>query len=633
MQKTLMAGVALAAMLAIAPAIKAQNAPATKAQNAPAVKPQNAPAVKAQADRIVAGPMVETPSARLTQLFMSSDEATMKRNPLNAMFRGDMRYADRFGDYISDAYLASEKAATEADLKALAAIDRMALSADEQVSYDVFKWQRSTDLKGFSPEILAATVGRPIDHFNGLHQFVPDIFSGQSVAQFNTLKDYEDNLKRLDGFVIAMDRSLVRMKEGVAAGVVQPKLVSERVLGQLDRAVASGVDGSPLMMPLKKFPDGISAADQARLKADYGAMMRDKVLPSYTRMRDYVRDTYLAASRGSDRPGLLSMPGGPTLYRHLVATQTTTAMTPDEIHALGLSEVARIHGEMDGIIKKVGFKGDRPAFFNHIRTDPKFKMASREAMTQAYYDIGKRVDKNIGKLFSTFPKAKLEIRPYPEFLEKDSAGGSYMPGTPDGSRPGIFYFNAYDLPARTTPGMETLYLHEGAPGHHFQIALANENTRLPSFQRFGGNTAYVEGWALYAESLGPEIGMLTDPYQYFGRLDDEILRAMRLVVDTGLHHKGWSREQAIKYMLANSSMGETDATNEVDRYVAMPAQALAYKVGQIRIREARMRAEKALGPKFDVKAFHEQVLMSGALPLEVLDAKIDRWIAATKQRA
>jgi len=607
MREFTLASVALVALVAAQPASFAQTATAPGAMAA-----------------------AETPSAKLSQLFVASDEAGLKRNPIYALFRGDLRYADQFGDYVSDAYLAAEKAAIEADLNALAAIDRSALTPDEQVSYDVFKWQRTTDLAGYRPEILAATIVRPVDHFNGIHQFVPDIFSGQSVAQFKTVKDYEDNLKRLDGFVVAMDRSLDRMKQGVAAGVVQPKLVSERVLGQLDRAVTAGVDGSPLMMPVKNFPAGISAADQARLKAAYADMVGTKVLPSYARMRDYVKTTYLPASRGSDKPGLLSMPGGTELYQHLVATQTTTKMTPDEIHALGLSEVARIHAEMDGIIKKVGFQGDRQAFFNHIRTDPKFKLASREAMTQGYYDIGKRVDANIGKLFSTLPKTKLEIRPYPPFLEKDSAGGSYQPGTPDGSRAGIFYFNAYDLPSRTTPGMETLYLHEGAPGHHFQIALAQENTKLPSFQRFGGNTAYVEGWALYAESVGPEIGMLTDPYQYFGRLDDEILRAMRLVVDTGLHHKGWSREQAIKYMLDNSSMGETDATNEVDRYVAMPAQALAYKVGQIRIRQARTRAEKALGPKFDVKAFHEQVLMSGALPLEVLDAKIDRWIASVK---
>ena len=588
----------------------------------------DARADRAQADKTAAGPMVETPSAKLAQLFIASDEANLQRNPLQALFRGDTRYADRFGDFVSDEYLAAEKAAAEADLKALAAIDRSSLTPDEQISYDVFKWQRETDLKGYDPAILKVSKLLPIDHFTGLHQFVPDIFSGQSVAQFKTVKDYEDNLKRLDEFVVAMDRSLDRMKQGVAAGVVQPRLVSERVLSQLDRHVTGGVDEMPLMMPVQKFPDTISAADQARLKAEYTAKIQGKVLPSYTRMRDYVRDVYLPASRGNDRPGLVSMPGGPELYRYRVATQTTTRMTPDEIHNLGLSEVARIQGEMRKVMQQVGFKEDLQAFFKHIKTAPSFKPESREALTQGYYAIGKRVDAALPKLFRTMPRTPLEIRPYPDFLEKDAAGGSYQPGAPDGSRPGIFYFNAYDLPSRTTPGMETLYLHEGAPGHHFQIALAYENDKLPSFQRFGGNTAFAEGWGLYAESLGKELGMFTDPYQYYGRLDDEMLRAMRLVVDTGLHSKGWSRQQAIDYMMANSSQGDTDVINEVDRYVAMPGQALAYKVGDIRIQQARKRAEKALGPNFDIRSFHEQVLMTGALPLEVLDAKIDRWIAA-----
>ncbi len=571
---------------------------------------------------------VETPSAQLARLFLESDEANLRRNPLFALLRGDTRYADQFGDYVSDAWHAAEKAAAEDDLRRLAMIDRALLSPDEQVSYDVFRWQRQSVLDGYAPEVIGASKLLAIDHFNGLHQLVPELFSGQSIAPFRTVADHEANLARLDGFAVALDRILARLKEGVAAGIVQPRLVSVRVLDQLDRMVAGGVEAMPLMMPVQTFPEAVPAADQERLRAAYRAKVEREILPRYAALRDFVRDVYLPASRSDDRPGLVSMPGGPALYAHLVRTQTTTALTPEEIHALGLAEVARIHKEMDAVIARVGFRGDRKAFFDHLRTDPKFKVASREALTEGYVAIGRRVDAALPKLFRTLPKTRLEIRPYPAFLEKDSAGGSYMPGTPDGSRPGIFYFNAYDLPSRTTPGMETLYLHEGAPGHHFQIALAQENAALPAFQRFGGNTAFVEGWALYAESLGLELGMFTDPYQWFGRLDDEMLRAMRLVVDTGLHAKGWSRAQAIAYMLENSSQGETDVVNEVDRYVAMPAQALAYKVGDIRIQQARRRAERALGPKFDIRAFHEQVLMSGALPLEVLDAKIDRWIAA-----
>ena len=305
-------------------------------------------------------------------------------------------------------------------------------------------------------------------------------------------------------------------------------------------------------------------------------------------------------------------------------------MKADEIHQLGLSEVTRIKTGMEAIKKEVGFKGTLPEFFEHLRTDPKFKPASREGLTQGYYDIGKKVDAVIGQQFKVLPKAPLEIKPYEEFREKYEAGGSYQNGTPDGSRPGTFYFNAYDLPSRTTPGMTTLYLHEGAPGHHFQIMLAQENADLPAFMRFGGNTAYVEGWALYSETLGYDMGLFKDPYQRFGTLSDEMLRAMRLVVDTGLHSKGWTRDQAIDYMLANSDMGKTDATAEVERYIAIPSQALAYKIGALTIQRLKAKAQKAMGKKFDVREFHNQVLNTGALPLTVLEKKIDDWIAASK---
>jgi uncharacterized protein (DUF885 family) len=325
------------------------------------------------------------------------------------------------------------------------------------------------------------------------------------------------------------------------------------------------------------------------------------------------------------------MPGGDRLYAHLIERHTTTRMSADEIHRLGLSEVKRLQAELQGVKRKVGFTGSDKAFFDHIRTDPKFKVASKEVLTQGYYAIGKRVDANLPKLFRTVPQAQLEVRPVPPLTEKGAAGGSYEAGTADGARPGIFYFNAYDLPSRTTPGMETLYLHEGAPGHHFQIMLAYENEQLPAFQRFGGNTAFIEGWALYAQDLGPALGVYTDPYQYFGYLDSELFRAIRLVIDTGIHTKGWTRDQAIQYMLDNSSRGRSNAIAEVERYIATPGQALAYKIGQLKIRELKARAQQALGRRFDIRAFHEQVLMSGALPLPVLESKIDRWIAQTKR--
>jgi uncharacterized protein (DUF885 family) len=400
------------------------------------------------------------------------------------------------------------------------------------------------------------------------------------------------------------------------------------VIGQLDTLIAQGVEGSTFYLPIKKFPDTVPAAERERLAAAYRAAIGQQINPAFTRLRDFLRNEYLPVARPT--VGLSGLKGGAALYGMAIESSTTLPLTADYVHNLGLSEVKRILGEMEAIRKEVGFKGTLAEFFQHIRTDPKFKPESKEALTQAYYAVGKRVDEKIGTLFRTIPKSPLEIRPVPEFLEKNQAGAYYQRGAPDGSRPGVFYFNTYDLPSRTTPGIETLYLHEGIPGHHFQISLAQENAALPNFMRFGGNTAYVEGWALYTEKLGPELGLFKDPYARYGHLDDEMLRAMRLVVDSGLHAKNWTRDQAIEYMLANSAMGRTDATSEVERYIAIPGQALAYKIGQLKLLELRARAQKALGKRFDIRDFHEQVLATGALPMTVLEKKIDDWIASRK---
>jgi uncharacterized protein (DUF885 family) len=591
----------------------------------------HAPArAQAQAQGPAGAPAASAEARALRDLFAASDEDFLRRKPLFALFRGDQRYADQFGDFITDEYFTSERAAAERDLAALRAIDRSALSPREQVSYDVFEWTLKDRLANFAPDILPAWVVRPVDHFNAFHTFFPELSSGQGIAPFRTLADYENNLKRIDGYVTFTDRAIERMRQGMASGVVQPRLVIDNVIGQLDTQLAQGVEQSVFMAPLAKFPESIAASDQARLRTAYAQAVREKILPAHRRLRDFLANEYRPVARES--VGLREMKGGPAYYRVLVASQTTTDMGPEDIHQLGLREVARIRGEMEGVKRKVGFAGTLPQFFEHIRTDPKFKVATKEELTERYYEVGRRVEATLPRLFSLVPRSKLEIRPTPEFREKNSAGGEYQPGTPDGSRPGVFYFNTYDLPSRTTPGIETLYLHEGAPGHHFQIMLGIENGDLPAFQRFGGNTAYVEGWALYAESLGEELGLFTDPYQKQGNLDDEMLRAMRLVVDTGLHHKGWSRDRAIQYMLDNSAMGRTDATAEVERYIAIPGQALAYKVGQLKIRELRTRAELALGPRFDIREFHARVLEDGALPLQVLEAKIDRWIAQERRR-
>ena len=600
---------ALAALLATS----AFSSIATAAQPAPA-----APAAQA----------VQSEHDKLFNLFKASDEANLKRNPLNALFRGDMRYADRLGDYITDEYFAGERAAAEHDLAALRAIDRAKLDATDQLAYDTFEYQTKDALRGLQPDMLALTAVRPLNHFFGFHTFYPTFASGQGAAPFKTLEDYENNLKRHKEFVVLVDRSIERFKQGQASGVVETKMTVRNMIEQLDNQLKQPVEESSYYGPVKKFPDTVPAADRERLTAAYRAAVADELYPALTRLRDYLKNDYLASAR--DGAGIMYMKGGDKLYRYQIQSTTTLPLTPEEIHETGLKEVARITAEMEKVKDEVGFKGTLQQFFANLRTDPKLKAKSREALTQMYYDVGKAVDAKLPAYFSTLPKAKLEIRPYEPFREKFEAGGSYQSGTPDGSRPGIFYFNAYDLPSRTTPGVTTLYLHEGAPGHHFQISLAQENAALPSFMRFGGTTAFAEGWGLYAETLGYDMGFYADPYQRMGTLDDEMLRAMRLVVDTGIHSKGWTREQAIDYMLTHSSMGKTDATAEVERYIVIPSQATAYKIGALTIQRLRDKAKAELGDKFDIREFHAQVLMTGALPLAILEQKIDRWIASKK---
>lgn len=566
----------------------------------------------------------QSAAADLKALFAASDEADLQRNPLNALYRGDLRHADRLGDFFSDAAIEAERAALTADLAALAKIDRNSLSPEDRISHDVFRWTRQNSLDGLAPPLTALSLALPLDHFTGIHSFIPELHSGDSVAPYATLADHENSLKRLSAFAVQIDIAIARFRQGMANGITHPRLIATNMIGQLDNLLEGGPERSIMMKPLDKRPADLPEPEKARLKADYARVIGQEVNPALARLRSFLADEYLPATRNT--VGLSALPGGDALYAWAVKNHTTTSMTPDEIHNLGLAEVARIKAGMEQVRASVGFKGDLPAFFTYLRTDPRFKPKSAEDLKARYEAVGRRVDTAIPRLFSTTPRAPLDIRPVPAFKEKTDAAGSYMPGTPDGSRAGVFYFNTYDLPSRTTPRIETLYLHEAIPGHHFQISLAQENERLPPFQRFGGNTAFIEGWALYAESLGPELGLFKDPYQRMGRYDDEMLRAMRLVVDTGLHAKGWTRDQAIQYMLTNSAMGQTDATAEVERYIAMPGQALAYKIGQLTLTRLRQTAETRLGPKFNIRAFHEQVLMSGALPLSVLETKIEDWI-------
>ncbi|WP_343525166.1 DUF885 domain-containing protein [Sphingomonas sp.] len=569
--------------------------------------------------------------ARLKQLFHDSDEASLARNPISGLFRGDMRRADRIGDFFSDAYIAGERNAAQSDLKRLGQIDRAKLTPTDQIAYDVFRQQTETTLKGFDPALVALTIVRPMDHFYGIQTFYPEFASGQGAAPFNTLADYENNLKRNVEYARLLDEAIGRFRQGMASGVVQPKLVVRNMIAQFDNLLAGSVEDSTFYGPVRRFPASISAADQARLKTAYATQIRDVIIPAEKRMRDFLADTYLPAAR--DSIGLSGMKGGDRLYAYLIEQNTTLPLQAEAVHQLGLSEVARILKAMDVQKQAVGFTGSLSDFFTFLRTDPRFQPKSAAQLREGYEAIGRRIDTRIREQFSLIPKTALEIRPVPAFKEKTDAGGSYQGGTPDGTRPGVFYYNTYDLPSRYMWEMETLYLHEAVPGHHFQISLAQENAALPAFMRFGGNTAYAEGWALYAETLWPELGMETDPYQRMGGLSDEMLRAMRLVVDTGIHAKGWTRDQAIDYMLANSPMARTDATAEVERYIAIPGQALAYKIGQITISRMKAKAKAELGGKFDPRRFHAVILDTGALPMPVLEKKVEDWIAAEKRRA
>jgi uncharacterized protein (DUF885 family) len=588
-----------------------------------------ASAASAQPARTPApAPAAQGVDARLRQLFHDSDEDNLRRNPIQGIFRGDYRYAAHLGDYVSDAYFAAERAAAQRELATLRSIDRNALSATDRIAYDVFKWQRENDLADLQPAMLALTAVRPINHFSGFHTFYPVFASGHGAAPFRNVEDYENNLTRHREFATAIDRAIGRFRQGLASGVVETKLTIRNVIAQLDTQLRDAPEASPYYAPVTSFPDAVPEADRARLRAAYLVAVRDQIFPAYRRLRDFLQNDYLPHAR--DGVGLVSMRGGDRVYQRLIEENTTLPLTADYVHNLGLSEVARIRGEMEAVKQRAGFQGTLAEFFNFVRTDHRFEPPSAEWLHEHYLEIGRRVDAHVRDIFSTIPRTPMEIRQVEPFRERNEAGGSYNQGTPDGSRPGTFYFNAYDLPSRRTSGMETLYLHEGIPGHHFQISLAQENADLPNFMRFGGNTAFVEGWALYAETLWDELGMETDPYQRFGGLNDEMLRAMRLVVDSGIHAKGWTREQAIRYMLDNSGMSETEVTAEVERYIAIPGQALAYKIGALTILRLRAHAEQELGPRFDLRQFHAQVLMSGALPMPVLEHKIDDWIASRR---
>lgn len=575
-------------------------------------------------------PQLTDAGMHLRSLLDASDEAFLDRNPIFAMYRGDTRRAAQHGDYISPAYVDAERRAAEKDLAQLAQIPRGRLSPVDRVAYDAFRWSRDEWRERHSQPAASIWPMLKLDQINGWHLFFPDLSSGEGVAPYRTVADYDNGLARIDGFIAYLDLALDRMREGQRTGVVLPRVVVERVIAQFDRFAAYGIDDSPYYGPIRMLPPDIAVADRERLTRAYAMAVEDRLRPAFRRVRAFLVDEYLASARAS--VGLSALPGGAAYYEFLIRSNTTTTLSAAEVHRLGLVEVDRITAGMAAVMRKVAFQGTLSQFFAHLRTDPRFAVDTQRALAERYAEIGRRVDAALPRLFDTRPKTPLALRPTPDFQAPTDPGARYIPGSLDTGQPGVFYFNTFDLPSRRAWQMETLYLHEATPGHHMQTALAAENTALPKLLRFDSNAAYAEGWALYAETLGPELGLFEDPHQLFGHYNDEMLRAMRLVVDTGLHAYGWSREHAIDYMLAHSAMSSANATAEVERYIADPGQALAYKVGAMTIQRLRKRAEQALGARFDIRAFHRQLLDTGSLPMAVLEAKIEEWIATRSRR-
>ena len=562
-------------------------------------------------------------AARLRALLDESDAADARLDPLAAVRKGVAPGGPLFVDPLSDFYAETLLAQKQRERAALATIDRAQLPPVDRIAYDVFAYLIDQKLAFFASGSFQVARFAPLNPSFGLQVEFPDFVSGAG-APFKTLQDYEDGLKRLDGFAGYLQNTIALLKQGAAQGYLQPRIIVENVLRQVDALLLVPAEDSPFFKAIGRMPESIAPADRTRLTAAYRAMIAEKIYPGYALWQSYLRETYLPLATAA--PGRWALKGGDALYAAELARHTTTARTADDIHALGLSEVKRIRAEMEKVRSTIGFTGDLRALFEHIRTDPQYYYKTPEELLARFKSIEAKIWLSIPRLFHDRPKAPFEVRPLPA-LGDQRGTGYYRPGEPNGVSPGILFFNMSMLSTRPIPTLETLTLHEGIPGHHFQLTLARENTSLPPLLRYGAATAFTEGWGLYAESLGRELGMFGDPMQWFGHLDMEMLRAVRLVVDTGIHAKRWERQQAIDYMLANTSMAEKDVAVEIDRYIAYPGQACAYKIGELKFRELRTRAQKALKGKFDVRDYHRQALNTGALPMDVLDGKIDAWVA------
>ncbi len=543
-------------------------------------------------------------------------EWRLSTSPVLASMLGDRRFNDQWQDDSLDAIEERHKATREF-LRRTYAIDRSALSAEDQLNHELFRRQLQDDVDAhqFGAFLM------PFSSRGGIQ--TPENLTNQ--LPLVSLQDYEDWLGRIEKLPVVIDQQIKLAEEGRKRGIVAPKILMQRVPDQLATQLVDYAGESPLFRVFNSLPETFSAADRERLRAEASDVIAKRVLPAYKKLDRYFNQQYLPASR--DSVGLSQLPNGNAWYEHLARSFTTTRMTPDEIHRLGLEEVKRIRDEMNGIIAAVEFDGDFQEFLAYLRTDPQFYYDSPEALYNAYLATCKRIDPELVNLFGKLPRMPYGVKPIPDSIAPDTTTAYYTRPAADGSRAGIYWVNLYRPEVRPKYEIEVLSVHEAMPGHHLQIALQQELSDMPNFRRFLGFTAFVEGWGLYSERLGYDLGLYTDPYSRFGQLTYDMWRAVRLVVDTGMHYKGWTRQQAIDFFRDNAAKAEHDIVNEIDRYIGNPGQALAYKIGQLKMLSLRERAENHLGPRFDIRAFHDELLGAGALPLDLLELRMDAWLA------
>ena len=567
-----------------------------------------------------AAPAKNSAAKTLHALFEGEWEYTMEQNPTWASVLGDRRWNDRWPDTSLDA-IEKRQARRVGVLSRLKAIDRAQLSTADQLNYDLFKKEYEEDVEQHKYRQYLL----PLNQREGI-QTADEL---TELLRFQTIKDYDDWIARLRAFPKMMDETVTLMREGVRARVLWPKAIMNRVPAQIEKQIVTDPLGSGFYKPFKSFPESIPAGERERLAKSAREAIATNVVPAYWKLKEFFVGEYLPAS--FDQVGAWQMPQGEEMYAFQARRYTTTEMTPQQIHERGLSEVARIRGEMNTIMAKVGFTGTLKEFFVKLRTDRQFYYATPEELLTAYREMTRRIDPQLVKVFKTLPRMPYGVIPIPDNIAPDTTTAYYNQPAADGSRAGLYYVNLYKPETRPKYEMMALSLHEAVPGHHLQIALAQELGEVPKFRRYGGYTAFIEGWGLYAESLGDDMGLYDEPYSKFGQLTYEMWRAVRLVVDTGMHHMKWDRQRAIDFFLDNAAKSEQDIINEIDRYITNPGQALAYKIGELKIKELRARANRALGSGFDVRDFHDVVLGSGAVPLDVLERNVDAWIASQKR--